>query len=204
MRTFVQAHPETLRLFDAMQRCLDSAAAWNGWICRATTLKYANSRDLLSGKGAKDHGGRWNPKGGFASVYGALEPATAIEETLGHYRRAGIPFSVAMPLVLIAVEGTLGATLDLTDGKLRQRIRVSEKTMRTCDWKRAQHDGVESVTQALGRIAFELKLEGILVPSSVLAGATILVAFPDNFRRGSQLRIDRVEDLPQPGVPDSK
>ena len=49
----------------------------------------------------------------------------------------------------------------------------------------------ESASQAIGRAAFALGLEGLLVPSHVARARMNLIAFPDNLLPGSELRTAR-------------
>lgn len=49
-------------------------------VFRSVTPRYASSHDLLSGYGARKHGGRWNPPGFFPAIYASLAPETALAE----------------------------------------------------------------------------------------------------------------------------
>ncbi|MDX1963658.1 MAG: RES domain-containing protein [Pirellulales bacterium] len=76
-------HPDTNALRRGIKRCLAHAVPFSGTMCRAVATKYANRGDLLTGAGAKIHGGRWNPPGLFCAIYGTLDPYAALAETLG-------------------------------------------------------------------------------------------------------------------------
>jgi hypothetical protein len=66
-------------------------------------------------------------------------------------------------------------------------------------WRQRQKEGREALTQAIGRLAYEANLEGILVPSAACATGSNLVLFPANFDPPkSWLRIINKEDLPRP------
>jgi len=58
------------------------------------------------------------------------------------------------------------------------------------NWQKLQDEGREASSQAIGRAAHQLGIEGILFSSAVAAGATNLVVFPDNLRARSVLRIE--------------
>src|SRR5437870_6910515 len=73
-------NPEYVRFVAAMRRARRLAAPWSGVVYRATSPHYASSRDLVSGEGARLHGGRWNAPGTFAAVYASLDPQTAMAE----------------------------------------------------------------------------------------------------------------------------
>lgn len=181
-------HPEHDRLARFFRRVCAEGVAWQGEIFRSTTPAYARADDLVSGLGAQRHGGRWNPPGTFATVYGAFTPEGAMAEVLAHFDYFGIAPSRMGRRIFCVLEARLDAVLDLTEGAFRQRLRVSEARMRTTDWRRAVDAGEESITQAIGRAAFGSGLEGLVVPSAPAAGARNLVLFPDNLRPKSILR----------------
>lgn len=56
------------------------------------------------------------------------------------------------------------------------------------DWRALQNRGSESISQAVGRAAYKVGLEGLLVPSLAAPGGGNLVAFPDRLRPGSRIR----------------
>lgn len=190
-------HPHSEQLHEALRRCREFAGPWEGTFYRATTVEYANRNDLLAGVGARKAGGRWNPPGRFNAVYGSLEPETAMAEALANYRDYGIPVSEAMPLVFVAVSVRLQSVLDLTRRDVQRRLRVSRRRMVAFRRPVEQDEGIESVTQAVGRIAWKERLEGLLVPSARVQGAANIVLFPGRRRRGSSWRISRAGKLPR-------
>lgn len=193
----MKLYPETGSLRKRFHDCMDAVDAWIGTMYRATTTEYANRKDLLTGAGSRKAGARWNAIGSFNAVYGCLEPETAMVEALANYRHYGIPVSEAMPLVFAAIALELEAVIDFTDRNVQATLGVSARKMRTTTWKQFQQRGEEAITQALGRIAFEEKLEGILVPSARVNGATNLIIFPSRRRRGSSWRISKASKLPR-------
>ena len=60
------------------------------WRIAATTPKYV--ADDLSGTGAKNTGGRWNPVG-MAVTYSSENIALAVHETVVHLRSGGLPLN---------------------------------------------------------------------------------------------------------------
>ena len=193
----ISPHPDTTKLRERMCRVLDAAKPWSGTWYRATTAEFANREDLLTGIGSRMTGGRWNAPGSFNALYGCLEPETAMAEALANYRGYGIPVSEAMPLVFVAVTVELQAVLDFTDREMQRILGVSARAMRSSPWRALQEQGHEALTQALGRIAWEERLEGILVPSARVAGAVNVVLFPGRRRAGSSWRIQRARLLPR-------
>jgi filamentous hemagglutinin len=178
-------------------RCASRAVPWSGVVYRSASPRYANKGDLLTGVGSKTAGARWNPPKSFPTIYASLDPHTALDEILAHFRYYKIPIESAMPRVTVSVRVRLGTVLDLTDGRTRSRLRVSERRMLDEPWREEQKLGREALTQALGRLAHELGWEGLLVPSAAMKGGTNLIVFPANLSRRSSLEIINVGDLPR-------
>lgn len=164
---------------------------------RAVQIEYANERDLLSGEGTKNAGGRWTPPGSFATVHASLEVETAVAESLGTQQRYGIPVAARLPLVLVAIDCRLQAILDLTDEAILECLELSRRRLARCRWRESMDKEREALTQAVGRAAFEQKLEGLLVPSAQKRQGRNLVVFPAQLRPGSSLRIQNVAKLPR-------
>jgi RES domain-containing protein len=193
----MQLHPQSDLIRERMRRCLSLAQAWEGTFYRATTVEFARRADLLAGRGTRKFGGRWTPPGLFAAVYGSLEPETAMAEALANYRQFGIPVSEAMPLVFVAIRLKLKAVLDLNSTEAQRELAVVRRRMTSVDWQKEQEAGREAITQAIGRIAWEQKLEGLLVPSARRHDAQNIVLFPSRRRTGSSWRIRRARKLPR-------
>lgn len=191
-------HSQTNQLRDALNRCEKFVQPWSGVFFRATGIEYANRKDLLTGQGAKISGGRWNPPGLFRAVYGSLAPETAMAEALANYRDYDIPVFEAMPLAFVAIEVALQRVLDLASSRVQVALGCTHAQFFRTNWRADSKDKVETLTQAIGRIAFEAKLEAILVPSARVRNAVNIVLFPTRRQRGSSCRISRVRKLPPP------
>src|SRR6476659_7025357 len=96
-------HPESNRLRRAFERCQTRVVGWVGVVYRSASPRYANKDDLLTGVGSKTAGARWNPPRSFPTVYSSLDPHTAIDEVLAHFRYYGIPIASAMPRVTVSI-----------------------------------------------------------------------------------------------------
>ena len=169
---------------------------WSGVVYRSASPRYANGDDLLTGVGSKVAGARWNPPRSFPTVYASLDPHTALDEVLAHFRHYGIPVVSAMPRVIVAVRVELSRALDLTIGATRSALRVSARRMLRESWREEQAGGREALTQAVGRLAHELGWEALVVPSAARRGGVNLIIFPDNLVRGDALRVVNVGELP--------
>ena len=90
---------------------------------------------------------------------------------------------------MVAVQVTLHEVLDLNPRGLSRRLRVSRRRMVDEDWHARQQAGEEALTQAIGRAAHAVGIEGLLVPCAVESQAVILVVFPDNLGPRSSLRV---------------
>jgi RES domain-containing protein len=190
-------HAESERLKAALHRCLDLVGPWNGVMFRFATVRFANRVDLMSGEGARNDGGRWNPPGLFACVYGSLTADVAQEETFASVDRYGIPRDQLGPRVQVAVRLRLQAVLDLTEPSAISRLKLTKARLTRCDWQNAQERGEEALTQCIGRLAWEERLEALIVPSRQVAGGSNLVLFPGRRRRGSSWKIQGARDLPR-------
>ena len=189
-------HPDSDRLARAVGRCLPLAAPWAGDVFRATGMEFATRVDLASGEGARKHGGRWTPKGSFRTLYGSLTSEAALAELLEGRRRKGLPDVEALPAALVGLRVALQRILDLTDGGVRRRLRLSHWRLTTEPWEQLQQRGREALTQAVGRLVREAGFEGMLVPSAVPGSRHgNLVIFSDRLLPASRVEIVHSEQL---------
>src|SRR5262249_44886922 len=129
---------------------------WSGDIYRSVSMEFATQRDLLTGIGAKNYGGRWNPKSSFAALYGSLDLQIALIEWQAFNRRQGIRRDArVLPRAFVGIEVRLQRVLDLTNAMVRRRLCVSRRRMRNEPWREAQMEGREALTQAIGCLARE-------------------------------------------------
>ncbi len=185
-----EPHEESDQLLRAMRRCSAQLIRWHGDAYRVTSVARANEEDLVSGEGSRIYGGRWNPPGPFRTVYLALHYSTAMEEYLAQNRRNGLPDAQAMPSVTTAVSLELHRALDLTLPRVRAILKLSLHRMV------AEPHGVgpvESLTQAVGRLAWSECFDGLLVPSAACSGAKNIVVFPGKLSAGQMKPINPSE-----------
>lgn len=189
-------HPDSDRLSSGVRRCLPLAVRWSGIIYRATSVRRANSSDLIAGVGAFLTGGRWTPPGVSRAVYGSLDEAVALEEARQQNRRQGVLPWMSLPLVLTAIAVELEPVLDLTDGLVRRTLRVSRDRMRSEPSWIFQDRGQEALTQALGRLARKHGFVALIVPSAARSPAANLVAFPDEVAAPNRMDMVNPDRLP--------
>src|SRR5262249_20043603 len=123
------------------------------------------------------------------AVYLSLSPETALAESLSHSRRFGLAIRDAMPKTLNAVVAEFSHILDLTSATVRSRLRLSLRRMLEERWWDLEANDREAVTQAVGRAAYEIGFEGLLVPSAADPGSLGLVYFPDRLFDSTRLQI---------------
>jgi RES domain-containing protein len=198
-RIALRPHAEADTLARSMGRCQPLEAPIRGVAFRASPVEFASRDDIVTGAGSRATGGRWNPRGCCHTVYLSLDIRLALDEYLGQFHRFGLRASAKTPVVIAAVEFRLRRVIDLTDGSVRRALAVSLARMTDDDWIAAQDDERESLTQAIGRIAFDHKLEGLKVPSAPEPAKPNLVLFPGNIvPPASWVRLINRDRLPEP------
>lgn len=187
----MEPHEEYDRIAAGLETCLARATTWEGTVYRSAAPRYSGDGDIVTGMGSLRMGGRWNPPGGFRTVYASLDPETAMKEALATFVYYGWALHNSMPRVFRALEIRLSRTVSLRQRRVRAHLSPWLAASLAEDWRTLQASGRESTSQALGRAAFELRLEGLLVPSHAARARTNLIAFPDNLLPGSQIRAAR-------------
>jgi RES domain-containing protein len=173
-------HPESDRLARALARCDAFAEKWAGFVYRSSSPQYASRDDLITGTGAKETGGRWNPKGSFRTIYASLDLETATAEAVAYYRRFRIPQHQAMPRLFAALQAQLTRALDLRRGPVRSALKVSADRLLAAEWWKSHKRGKEAITQAIGRLAWHATWQALLAPSAARPGGANLIIFPAN------------------------
>lgn len=107
--TVLAAHPDWL-------------IPWSGHFFRFQTLHFPTATDILSGTGAKQRGGRWNPPG-LAALYGSTTDTAALEEAKAHDRYYGL--ETRTPRLVVAIHAKVGKILDLTSPSVRRQLDVT-------------------------------------------------------------------------------
>jgi RES domain-containing protein len=189
--------PGVQELYDAIAGCHVRAIPYRGVVMRSTSLRYATAKDFLSGDGAAQTGGRWNPQG-IKAIYASASPVTAAYEAYRNFAAYGFAKSTVRPRVFCGAKVNLQQLLDLTNPGIRRRLGFTLAEMLDEDWLAIQDEGDESWTQAAGRGASMAGFEGLLVPSARDRPQGInVVIFPGKLRTGSTIRILGGNELPR-------
>lgn len=172
-------------LADLRAQAADLLVPWDGDCWRFQAITHPHGREILNGKGAMTHGGRWNTPRSFPVVYGSTSEAVAMEESKANDRYFGIPSRKARLFVCISLE--LERVLDLTDARTMKLLNLVARHLKAEDWRKINADGHESLTQCVGRAAHMVKTEGLLAPSASVKGGVNLACFLGNLSSGSSL-----------------
>ena len=175
---------------EALEQALTNLASvpWTGVAYRLIPAQFAGT--ALSSIGSFRRGGRYNPKEAFEALYLADTPITALQEiNLIKVTDEAILSAKGSPRLLLSVEVTLSAVLDLTTSEMQSTLSTNLQEL-TGSWLAMNADGHLAPTQALSAAAYDRKtIEALRVPSAQDPQATNLVIFPDRLQQGSQVRV---------------
>jgi len=173
-------HPRFTELRDEFRDHPQWFTSWTGTLFRFHTVDFPTAKDVLSGDGARKHGGRWNPPG-LATVYGSTTDTAALEECKANDRYYGVV--TKSPRLLVAIEGQLTRVMDLTDPDIRRVLDLSLKELAAEDWRKLMAAGKESLTQVLGRAVAEVGGSGLLARSAGVKRGFNVAIFPTKCAR---------------------
>lgn len=157
---------------------------------------------LLSDIGSRIIGGRYNigerqipNTENIDQVFGALytsdSPVTALREVdiLKNTSIGVMPFP-APPYILISLNYRLQSILDITDRDIQRHLNTSLQEL-TGSWKLSLNDNGIAPTQALGKVAYDLGIQALKVPSAVglEPNSFNLVIFPENLSDNEYIQI---------------
>jgi len=199
----MKANPRHSHFTRALERNAASwFGPWKGECWRFQDASFPTGKQILSGQGALENGGRLNHKGSFPVVYGSCADETALNEANARFRRYGLV--VRSPRILVCFRLELQKVLDLTQPKIRRGLGVTLKEFGEENWERLQDVGIESLGQALGRAASELGAEAIVIPSFAQRGGVNVAFLPENRRPDSEVKIWDASKLPKASRPQKK
>ncbi|MDD5014532.1 MAG: RES family NAD+ phosphorylase [Atribacterota bacterium] len=130
---------------------------------RLVPLKYTN--DILNPQGNNKSGGRYNPPGEFTVLYlGESENVCKAESN------ARTNPDLLASQILGKIEISLGKVLDLTDDTNLEKLGLKKK-----DLMYKKIEGGWNLTQQIARLAYQIEVEAILIPSSTGKGKNLAV-----------------------------
>src|SRR3989337_1598884 len=106
--------------------------------------------DADTDQGAREQGGRYNPRREFGALYLSESPAACRAEM---QRRPG----VRARYWHARIKGRVAKALDLTDPSMRDKLSIAEEDLASDDW---------NFTQDVGRAARRAGLDALVVPSA--------------------------------------
>lgn len=168
-----------------------SAESYSGHCFRFVKPKYGNRLDAFSGEGSRHTSGRFHIKGKFVIVYTSTSLETAEWEYFHTARSAGIDPAFLLPCTAISASVVLSKVLNLADSGIRKSLKITLRELRGGNWSSSS---VETLLQALGRLADAAGYEALLVPSAG-AGQNLNI-FRRNLRLNSVVEIINAGDLP--------
>jgi RES domain-containing protein len=189
----VKVHPEFDQLHQRMTTLFTLAISFQKPVFRCTEPTYATQHDLLTGEGSRKNGGRWNPPACFSTVYTAFSDATALAESKANHLYYGLDPVDVLPRTIVAIDVKFSKALDLTAAAVRKTLGVSATRMRHDDWRASNRHGAESLSQAIGRAAYDCDLEALIAPAC--DGGKNLIWFPGNLWATSKATIRNVRKL---------
>lgn len=133
----------------------------------------------LSGDGAAQFGGRWNPVGAPA-IYAARELSTAWAE----YNQG----FVQHPALIVRLELSGARLADLTDPKVLAEHGL-DMSIHDCEWRQIIDVGDEPPTHALRERLMAHGIDGIVYPSFMSKGGTCVALWRWNGPEGPRLEI---------------
>jgi RES domain-containing protein len=187
----IKPHPNYRRILLAVNSLSAPAQALNSVWYRCVETSFAH--EIVSGEGARRHGGRWNPIGSFRAVYLSDTPETALQEYLARARRMKWPDHKSLPMVMAGVEVKVRRVLDLRVPEVAAAVEPFLKAERL-QWRSIQSRR-EAASQAIGRAVRETGLQGLLATSQQVKAGLNLVLFPDKFGRHDQLSAPKLKVL---------
>jgi len=130
---------------------------------RLVPLKYTN--EILNPQGNDESGGRYNPPGEFTVLYlGESENVCKAE------RNAKTSPNLLASQILGKIGISLRKVLDLTDDTNLKKLGLKKK-----DLIYTEIEGGWNLTQQIARLAYQIEVEAILVPSSTGKGNNLAV-----------------------------
>jgi len=147
--------------------------------------------DALSGEGSRRASGRFHMKGAFLIAYTGCTLPQAEWEYSNISRNSGITREDSLPLTTLSADVNFTKVLDLTDRAVRRHLNVTKQDLSQSAWGTSPD---ETLTQAIGRLAYQHGFEAIITPSA--GPGNNLNILPQNLLPGSFAHIINEDRLP--------
>ena len=167
------------KLIQAVKKLSADSVPISGDSFRLVALRYQDS--LLSTIGSFKRGGRYNVAQQFEALYVSGSPITALKEIRYLINTpAGVSAYPTRPYILLSLQYQLHRVIDLTDSHIRNFLDTNMQEL-TGSWYSFIEEEI-APTQQLGKIAYDLGVQALKVPSSVDLenNGFNLVIFPEN------------------------
>lgn len=167
------------KLIQAVKKLSADSVPISGDSFRLVALRYQDS--LLSTIGSFKRGGRYNIAQQFEALYVSGSPITALKEIRYLINTpAGVSAYPTRPYILLSLQYQLHRVIDLTDSHIRNFLDTNVQEL-TGSWYSFIEEEI-APTQQLGKIAYDLGVQALKVPSSVDLenNGFNLVIFPEN------------------------
>ena len=184
---------QTDRLTRAMTRLYGRAEAFSGYCFRCVKPYYSSALDAFSGAGSQKVSGRFHVKGKFVIIYTGTDLKTAQWEYLNTAASVGFDTAHLLPYTAISAEVHLSRVLDLTNPSVRRALSVTLTDLRASVWSGSLQ---ETLTQLVGRLAYQTGFEAILAPSA--GGGKNLNILRQNLQAASFVKIVNENQLAPP------
>lgn len=181
------------RLAYAMTGLAGRAESFSGHCFRCVKPQYSGSQDAFPGAGSLKVSGRFHLKGKFVIVYTSTDLQTAEWEYLNTAASVGIDTAYLLPYTAISADVNLSRVLNLTLPLVRRALSVTLADLRASVWSGIPQ---ETLTQAIGRLAYEAGFEAVLAPSA--GKGNNLNIFRQNLQAASYVRIVNEDQLSRP------
>jgi RES domain-containing protein len=168
------------KLIQAVKKLSADSVPISGDSFRLVALRYQDS--LLSTIGSFKRGGRYNIAQQFEALYVSGSPITALKEIRYLINTpAGVSAYPTRPYILLSLQYQLHRVMDLTDSHVRKILDTNVQEL-TGSWLASIEEGEIAPTQQLGKVAYDLGVQALKVPSSVDLenNGFNLVIFPEN------------------------
>lgn len=187
-------HPRYTHIKEELNAiCPNHIEHWHKSVFRCVEPKWSRPEYLITGEGTKRNGGRWMRRKITPAVYASSTETIALKEANHNFTRYGFK-PRNKPRVLVEIELELSSIVSLnsilTDLKWPSLEELLEE-----DWENVNNNGVESLSQAFGRVLWELKIEGLRVPSVRDRRGSNLLWFPENLKPDSKISISGESEL---------